>query len=145
VHDDIDNNFIFLLLFITHGFLFSMPRIQKSYCSPAELICPVEGCGKECRTHSGLTQHLNTKHKEYQPGTPPSAAAVNDCIILDSDLSSVSDPAGAWDAFDSESNHDGAGFDFEIPLLPSSRSDSPSRESKASGSNVDYHPIINGQ
>ena len=77
--------------------LLSMPCIQKSYCSPAKLTCPVEGCRKECQTYSGLMQHLYAKHKEHQPGTPlsPSAAAVNDCIILDSDLSSDSDPVGA--------------------------------------------------
>jgi hypothetical protein len=133
--------------------LFSMPRVQKSYCSPTKLICPVEGCRKQCRTNSGLTQHLHAKHKEYQRETHPSVAAVNDCIILDSDLSSVSDlemsiippdgdPAGAWDAFanGSESNHDSVGVDFEIPLPP----DSPSRESEAMDSNVTYHPIING-
>ena len=124
-----------------------MPRIQKSYRSPAKLTCPVEGCRKECWTYSGLTQHLYAKHKEHQPGTPlsPSTAAVNDCIILDSDLSSDSDPAGAWGAFSSESNHDGIGFDFEMPLpsLLPSLPDTPSQESEALGSNVDYHPIIN--
>lgn len=107
-------------------------------------------------------QHIQEKNKEYQPGTPPSAAAV-DYTILDSESSSVNglkmtippdsnDPAGASDAFGSESkswsnrDHDtgslGIGFDFEIPFLPSSQPDSPSRESEAS--NVDYHPIING-
>ena len=101
-----------------------MPCIQKSYCSPTKLTCPVEGCRKECWTYRGLTQHLYAKHKEHQPGTPlsPSAAAVNDCIILDSDLSSDSGLAGAQGAFGSESNHDGIGFDFEMPLpslLPS--------------------------
>jgi hypothetical protein len=127
-----------------------MPRIEKSYCSPAkpELICPVKGCGKECRAYGGLTQHIQAKHKEYQPGTP-SAAVVDDFIVPDSDLSSVNDPetyfspdrdpAGTWDAFDSQSNHDSIGFDFENQ---SSRPDSPSRESEAL--NVDYHPIING-
>ena len=130
-----------------------MPRLQKSYCSPAKLICPVEGCRKKCQTYSGLTQHLHAKHNlnEYQPGTSsnPSTAAANDRSTLDSsDLSSVNlempdgDPAGAWDAFGSESNHDS---DFGIPLLPSSRQDSPSRETEASDSTVDYHPIINGQ
>ena len=123
-------------------------------CPPAKLICPVKGCLKECRTYSGLTQHLHAKHKEYQPGTPPpTTAAVND-FILDSDLSSVnlndlemrdSDPAGAWDEFGTEPNHGSVVPDFEIPLLPSSRPDSPSRETIASGSIVDYHPIINGQ
>lgn len=133
-----------------------MPRNQKSYCSPAKLICPVEGCRKECRTYGGLTQHLDAKHKDYQTGDPPSTAADNDCIILDSDLSSVndlemsippdSDPTGDWDPFASGSElNDGVGFDFEIPLLPSSQPDSPSPESEASGSDVDYHPIINGQ
>lgn len=127
-----------------------MPRIQKSYCSPElELVCPVEGCRKVCRAYGGLTQHLQAKHKEYQPGTPSSTAVVNDCIILDSDLSFVndlemsispdSDPAGAWDAF---GDHDSIGFDFEIPFLPSSRPHSPSIESEAS--NVNYHLIING-
>ena len=94
-------------------------------------------------------QHLYAKHKEHQPRTPlsPSAAAVNDCITLDSDLSSDSDLAGAWGAFSSESNHDGIGFDFEMPLpsLLPSLPDTPSQESEALGSNVDYHPIINGQ
>ena len=114
-----------------------MPCIQKSYHSPAKLTCPDEGCRKECWTYSGLTQHFYAKHKEHQLGTPlsPSAAAVNDCIILDSDLSSDSDPAGAWGAFGSESNHDGIGFDFEIPL-PSLLPSLP---------DMDYHSIINGQ
>jgi hypothetical protein len=62
---------------------------------------------------------------------------VNDLEIPDSD------PAGAWDAFGSEPNRDS--FDFEIPLFLSSPPDSPSRESEASGLNVVYHPIINGQ
>jgi hypothetical protein len=53
-----------------------------------------------------------------------------------------SDPAGAWSAFGSESNRNS---DFDIPLLPSSRPDSPSRETETSGPIVDYHPIINGQ
>jgi hypothetical protein len=119
-----------------------MPRIQKINRSPAKLICPVEGCRKECRSHGGLTQHLRSKHKEYQPGSPP-ADAVNDFIILDSDLSSDRDPAGAWDATGSEHNHDGIGFDFEVQTLRSSRS-SPSQESEASVSNVDYHPTISG-
>jgi hypothetical protein len=139
------------LVFITLGSLFSMPRIEKIHRSPAKLICPVEGCRKVCRTHNGLTQHLNSKHKEYQPGTPPSppAAAVNDYIILDSDLSSDSDLAGTWDAIASgpEPSHDsdGVGFDFDIQVLPSSQPGSPSRESEASGSNADYHPTISGQ
>lgn len=143
------------VIFSPHHTPFRMPRIQKSYYSPAKLICPVEGCRKECQTYSGLTQHLHAKHKGYQPRTPPSAA-VNDCIILDSDSSSVndlqmsiapdSDPVGACDVFDPESNHDSDNFGFEMPLLPSSRPDSPLafRESEASGPNVDYHPIING-
>jgi hypothetical protein len=149
-----------------------MHRNQKNHRSPAQLvICPVEGCRKECLSYGGLTQHIQAKHKEYQPGTPspPSAAAV-DYSILDSESSSVNDlemstgippdndPAGASDAFGSESesestgnrdrdrdrDHDSLsiGFDFEIPFLPSSQPDSPSRESEAS--NVDYHPIING-
>lgn len=132
-----------------------MPRLQRSYCSPAdlELICPVNGCRKKCRTYGGLAQHIQAKHKDYQPGTP-FAAVVNDFNILDSDLSSAndleisfpleSDPDGPWDAFnfDSESNHNSIDFDFENPFLPSSRPDSPSRESEAS--NVVYHPIING-
>ena len=89
------------------------------------------------------------QNTEHRLGTPlsPSAASINNCIILDSDLSSDSDPAGTWGAFSSESNHNGIGFDFEMPvlsLLPS-LPDTPSRESKALGSNVDYHPIINGQ
>jgi hypothetical protein len=125
--------------------------------SGAKLICPIEACRKECRTHSGLTRHLNSKHKDYQPGlrTPPSAAAVNDLFVLDSDVSSLndvdippgSDPGAAWDAF--SSNHDNVGFDFETPLIPSSRPHSPSQESQASDSSsstsVDYHPLINGQ
>jgi hypothetical protein len=55
------------------------------------------------------------------------------------------DPAGACDVSGPEStgNHDG--FDFEIPFPPPSPPDSPSRESEASGLNVEYHPIINGQ
>lgn len=123
-----------------------MPRIQKIHRSPAKLVCPVEGCRKVCRTNSGLTQHLNSKHKEYQPETPP-AAAVNDFILLDSDLSSDSDLAGTWDAIASgpEPSHDDVGFDFDIQVLPSSQPGSPSRESEASGSNVDYHPTISGQ
>jgi hypothetical protein len=124
-----------------------MPRISKSYCSPTKLVCPVESCRKECRTHSGLTRHLHSKHKEYQPGTPPSAAAVSDRIILDSDLSSDSDP-GAWDVFGS-TNHNNVGFDFEIPPLPSSQPNSPSQESEVSNSSssasVEYHPLINGE
>lgn len=131
----------------------SMSHNQKNYCSPAQLvICPVEGCRKECLSYGGLTQHIQAKHKEYQPGTPPSAAAA-DYTILDSESSSVNDlemsippdndPAGASDAFGSESNLDHSiGFDFEIPFLLSSQPDSPSQESEAS--NVDYHPIING-
>jgi hypothetical protein len=143
---------VIFLSFSSFGSL-SMPRIQRIYCSPAtiKLICPVEGCRKECRSYGGLTQHLHAKHKDYQPGTPPSAAAVNDCLILDSDLPTVtdleipdSDPAGVWDAFGSESNRS-VSFDFENPLFLSSPPDSPSRESEASGLNVDYHPIINGQ
>jgi hypothetical protein len=125
-----------------------MPRIPKSYCSPAKLICPVEACRKECRTHSGLTQHLHAKHKEYQPGTPPSAAAVSNHIILESDSSSDSDP-GAWDVFGFNHNSDGVGFDFEIPPFPSSQPNlnSPSRESEVSdsSSSIEYHPLINGQ
>ena len=73
-------------------------------------------------------QHLHAKHKDHQPGTPLSAAAVNDYLIPDSDLPSVtdleipnSDLAGTLDAFGSESNHN-----FEIPLFLSSPPDSPS-------------------
>lgn len=143
------------LLFIT---LNCMPRLQIRYCSPAKLICPVEACRKECRTHSGLTQHLYAKHKDYHPGTPPSAAAVNDRINLDSDLSSVDDvemsksipsdsDLGAWDVFGS--NHDSVDFDSEIPrpFLPPSRPDSPSQESEASSifKFIEYHPLINGR
>ena len=134
-----------------------MPRIQRGYHSPAKLICPVEACRKECRTHSGLTQHLNSKHEDYQLGlgTPPSAAAVNDLFILDSDVSSLNDaemsilpdgdPDVAWDAF--SSNHDNVGFDIETtPFLPSSRPHSPSQASDSSSSiSVEYHPLINGQ
>lgn len=118
-----------------------MPRIQKIHRSPAKLICPAEGCRKVCRSHGGLTQHLNSKHKDYQPGTCPSPPAV-EVIILDSDLSSDGDLA---DAIGPEPYHDGVGFDFEIPAPPSSQPGSPSRESEASGSNVDYHPTISGQ
>ena len=138
-----------------------MSHIQREYHSPAKLICPVEACGKECRSHSGLTRHLIYKHEDYQPGlgTPPSAAAVDDLFILSSDSSSSidaemsippdSDPGAAWDAL--SSNHDSVGFDVETPFLPSSRphSKSPSQESKSSDSSssisVEYHPLINGQ
>jgi hypothetical protein len=134
-----------------------MPRFPRRNHSPANLICPIEACGKECRSHSGLTQHLNSKHEDYQLGlgTPPSAAAVNDLFVLDSDVSSLndaeispgSDLGDAWDAF--SSNHDNVGFDFETPLIPSSRPHSPYQESQASESSsstsVDYHPLINGQ
>lgn len=140
-----------------------MPRIQNRFRSPAELelTCPVEACGRTCRTHSGLTQHLHAKHKDYQPGTPRSAVTVNDRVVLDSDsdLSSAagsemsippSDPAGAWEAFGS--SRDSVGQDFEIPepFIPSSRPDSPSQESIASDHDssiftTEYHPHINGQ
>lgn len=138
--------------------LFSMPRVQKSHYHPPELelICPVEGCGKECRSYGGLTQHFQAKHpdSEYQPGTS-SAPAVNDFIVLDSDYSSANDldpfppendPDGPLDAFGSESNLDlnSIGFDFENPFLPSSRPDSPSRESEPEASYMHCHPIING-
>ena len=155
-----ESDFLHLcLLFITLRSLCGMPRIQKRYCSPAELICPVEACRKECRTHSGLTQHLLAKHKDYQPESPRFAAVVNDCIIpsLDSDLSSasandcdmemptsISDSdypslAGARDAFGS--NRDSVGLDFEIPGGPSP----PSESSRPDSSHlIEYHPLMNG-
>lgn len=120
-----------------------MPRNPKRYRSPAELLCPVEACGKNCRTQSGLTRHLHAKHKHYQLGTLQSAPAVH---ILESELSESSldgipsqadsDPPATWD------DHD-----FEIPRLFLSsprRPDSPSRASGRSIS-IEYHPLINGE
>ena len=136
-----------------------MPRIPNSNRSPAKLVCPVDTCGKECRTHSGLTQHLNAKHKDYQLGTPSplSTATIGDRIVPESDLSesSLSDAQmlippdsdlGAWDAFGSNHNSD-----FEIPPLPGpllpSQPNSPSRESEANDSKIfmEYHPLISGE
>ena len=140
-----------------------MPRIQNRFRSPAdlELTCPVDGCGRTCRTHSGLTQHIHAKHKDYQPGTPRSAATVDDLVVLDSDsdldLSSAAgsemsippSAAGTWDAFSYSRDSVGQNFEIPEPFLPSSRPDSPSQESLASDSEssiftTEYHPLING-
>jgi hypothetical protein len=126
----------------------SMPRVPKSYCSPAaKLICPVKACMKNCRTHSGLTQHLHAKHKEYQAGNS-SPAAVNDLdnsgLLSESSTSindSASDHLGAWDSFGSE--HDGR-IDFENPLSPVQES-AVSDSDSSSTSSTEYHPLINGQ
>jgi hypothetical protein len=127
-----------------------MPR------SPAKPICPVEACRKECRTYAGLTQHLHAKHIEYQRGgTPPSASAVNDGIILDV-LDSDSDSNLSYmstGAFQVGSNHD-SNFEFPLQVLPSSRTSPPnspnlpSRESEVlskPSDSTEYHPLINGQ
>ena len=107
---------------------------------------------KNCQTHSGLTQHFHAKHREYRAGTPPSPAAVNDSDdsgLLPSINDSASDlPVDARDSFGSE--HDSIGFDFENPLFPSLRPDSPVQENEASDSDsstfsTEYHPLINGQ
>jgi hypothetical protein len=134
-----------------------MPRNPKRHRSPAGLLCPVEACGRNCRTQSGLTRHLRAKHKleDYQPGTPQSAAAVNDRIILNGDLSSVDDVEMSispdrdlpptWDAF--SSSHDSVQVDHDFEIQPSLPSESPRPDSPSSGSgiSIEYHPLINGE
>lgn len=147
----------------TLDFFCIMPRFPRGSPSSTKLICPIEACRKECRSHSGLSQHINSKHKDYQPGlgTPPSAAALNDSDILDtapSDISSLNDELeemtrmsippdtgsdlGGGAAFGSTGNHESdtsrrhssVGSDFGTPPLPFSQPHSPSQESRSSDS-----------
>ena len=131
-----------------------MPRIPKSYCSPTKLICPVKACLKNCRTHSGLTQHIHAKHRDHRvAGTPPSPATVNDegDLLFSTNDTSASDlQVRTWDSSGSDSSeHDSRiGFNFADPLVPTSQPDSPVQGSEASNSNTfstEYHPLINGQ
>jgi hypothetical protein len=143
-----------------------MPRNSK-YQSPAKLTCPFESCGRKCRSHSGLTRHLQSKHKGYYlsqlpAGTPSTGDGAGD--YMDVDLSSVDEDEetsssdndsdmsarqASGDAFDFDNDQAGPASDFEMHPAPSTRSNSPSRhsesDSETSESTIKYHPLINGQ
>ena len=128
-----------------------MPQNSQSHHSPCKLICPVEGCQKECQSYSGLTQHLRRKHEDYKPGSLPAIHMNNTNIhnTADSDIE-MSSPDFDLDMGDSGLNN--AGLDppqFTSPS-PSLHPNSPSQDTKGQGTPsldafTEYHPVINGK
>lgn len=137
-----------------------MPRHpKKAHASPKhQLVCPVVGCQKICRSRSGLTRHLQLKHDDYSMPKYDTLLLLGDVLFSQSSsplppspysghLGLSSPPPVITDHFSNLENfpdlNDFTFNGFSEPEVLQSPQSSP--EVQVPTPTVEYHPILTGK